>query len=309
MPLPSHTRIQYVHLYVQNLARMAHFYLDILGFRPIDRKHHTLYLSATGQFPPHLILEQLPQAISPPAYSTGLYHLAIRFPTRKALAHTFAHLVQQKITFQGFSDHKVSEAIYFRDPEGNGIEIYWDKPESVWPRQNGQIEMITTPLDTRSLLQELEHPDISYTGLDAGTDIGHVHLKVSSLHKAETFYHGIIGLNITQRTYPGALFFAAGTYHHHVGTNIWHSKGAPPPPKHATGLNTFSILIPEAQAWFDVIERLQATQRPVEQWLKTEDFLGLRTRDLDHIGVDLLMPHTSHTLSLWEEAQPLFQQT
>ncbi len=308
MPLPAETHIGYVHLKVRDLARMADFYIEKLGFRiAATEAHHTIHLSAHGELPPHLSLTQIPHAPLPPRRSTGLYHLAIRFPTRRALARAFRHLIESEVHFQGFSDHKVSEAIYFADPEGNGVEIYADKPREQWPRNNGAIEMTTTALDIHNLLAEITDADVPFTGIDPDADVGHVHLKVSSLHRAQAFYHRLIGMHVTQRTYPGALFFAAGDYHHHIGANIWLSAGAPPAPSHTTGLLAFSIHIPDPHAWFEIVERLEANQRPIVQWLEEEYLLGIRTLDLDHVGVDLTLPRDPSAETLWKEAQQLMQ--
>ena len=306
MPLPAETHIGYVHLKVRNLARMVDFYVEKLGLRiAATEAHHTVHLSAHGELPPHISLTQIPEASLPPRRSTGLYHLAIRFPTRHALARVFRHLIESEVHFQGFSDHKVSEAIYLADPEGNGVEIYTDKPRELWPRKNGNIEMLTTALDMHKLLAELSDNEPPFTGIDPDADIGHVHLKVSSLHRAEAFYHRLIGMRVTQRSYPGALFFAAGDYHHHVGANIWLSAGAPPPSSHVTGLLAFSIHIPDPHAWFEIVERLEANQRPIIHWIEDTHLLGVRTLDLDHLGVDLTLPRTPSSEALWQEAQEL----
>jgi catechol 2,3-dioxygenase len=144
------------------------------------------------------------------------------------LARVLLRLINNRYPLHGAADHLVSEAIYLSDPEGNGLELYSDRNPDDWPRQNGQIAMATDPLDFQDLLaQAKENPD-PWQHIHSGTDIGHVHLSVSDLHRSEGFYAGLLGLDITQRTYPGALFFSAGGYHHHVGTNIWESRTPPP---------------------------------------------------------------------------------
>ena len=139
----------------------------------------------------------------------------------------------------GVADHLVSEALYLSDPDGLGIEIYRDRPRDTWQRVNGQIAMATDPLDLQSVSAE-PGAELPWTGLDAGTVIGHVHLHVASLVEAERLYCGIVGFEPMVRTYPGALFVAAGGYHHHLGLNTWLGEGAPPPPENAVGLRGFS---------------------------------------------------------------------
>jgi catechol 2,3-dioxygenase len=141
----------------------------------------------------------------------------------------------------GASDHLVSEALYLNDPDGLGIEIYRDRPRDSWQRQpNGQLAMATDPLDLQGVHDE-PGAETPWTGLEPGTVVGHVHLHVPHLDTAEAFYCDRIGFEAMVRTYPGALFVAAGGYHHHLGLNVWTGVGAPPPPENAVGLRSFTI--------------------------------------------------------------------
>lgn len=140
----------------------------------------------------------------------------------------------------GVADHLVSEALYLSDPDGIGIEIYRDRPRETWRKVGGQIAMATDPLDLRSVATEPGAEQV-WSGLGAATVIGHVHLHVASLEDAERLYCGILGFEPMVRSYPGALFVAAGGYHHHVGLNTWMGEGAPPPPRNAVGLRSFSV--------------------------------------------------------------------
>ncbi|RMH74739.1 MAG: VOC family protein [Calditrichaeota bacterium] len=256
--LPPKTAIGYVHLQVSDMERTLGFYVGMLGFRQVHRKEKTVWLSPTGDAPGCILLTEVPGAIPKPPHTTGLYHVAIRFPHRRALGQVFRRLVDRGWRFQGFSDHGVSEAIYLADPDGNGLELYRDRPREQWPREGDQIAMVTRPLDVRSLLVEGE--EVASEGqIHPETDIGHVHLQVADLAGAEDFYHRRLGLEVTQRSYPGALFFAAGGYHHHVGTNIWAGRGAPPPPSHATGLRYFTLRLPDAAALTTLEAQLRAT--------------------------------------------------
>ena len=126
------------------------------------------------------------------------------------------------------ADHLVSEALYLSDPDGNGIELYRDRPREEWSYADGQLQMATLPLDLRSLADELTAADGPQPTVPAGTVIGHVHLQVASIPDAEAFYHGVLGFDVTTRGYPGALFVSAGGYHHHLGLNTWHSAGSGP---------------------------------------------------------------------------------
>ena len=141
----------------------------------------------------------------------------------------------------------MSEALYLSDPEGNGIEIYRDRPREQWQYRDGAIQMSTEPLDLDGVLGELSREDAG-AGMPAGTRMGHVHLNVADLTAAETFYSGALGFDVTVRGYPGALFVSAGGYHHHIGLNTWTGEGAPPPPPLSRGLRWFEIRLPgEAQ--------------------------------------------------------------
>ena len=186
-----------------------------------------------------------PDAPPPPAGSTGLFHLAILVPDRPSLAHATRRVVASGERFTGASDHFVSEALYLRDPEGNGIEIYRDRPRSEWEYgPDGELRMGTVALDIDSVLAS--DPDGVVDGMADGTRIGHVHLHVADLGAAERFYAGDLGLDVTVRSYPGALFLSHGGYHHHLGLNTWQGEGAPPPPPGSRGLEDFELLLPGA---------------------------------------------------------------
>ena len=191
--------------------------------------------------------------------------------------------------FQGFADHLVSEALYLADPDGNGLELYADRPPERWTQRNGQIVMGTEPLDVDGLVAEADGESASWHGIDPGADIGHVHLHVADLARAEAFYHGLLGLDVTQQGYPGALFLSAGGYHHHLGINTWAGTGAPPPPAEAVGLLSFTLQIPDGKAWRAALARLAgAGMAPEVQ----HDCPGKRIalfRDPDGLGVELVL--------------------
>jgi catechol 2,3-dioxygenase len=238
MPLPDDAHIGRVALTVANLDRAVAFYRDVLGFRESTRDAGIAHLGAAGTT--LVELHESPQAIPKPRRSTGLYHFAILVPSRAALGRSLRRLFERQWPLTGASDHLVSEALYLNDPDGLGIEIYRDRPRDEWPRRNGQLAMATDPLDLQSVHDE-PGAETVWAGLDGGTVIGHVHLHVPHLDAAEAFYCGRIGFEPMVRGYPGALFVAAGGYHHHLGLNTWTGIGAPPPPEHAVGLRSFTI--------------------------------------------------------------------
>lgn len=257
MKIPDSTKIQSAELRVKNLDKTFNFYSDMIGLKEIERKDNTSFLSANGKYPYLIKLVEDKNAVERPHNSTGLFHTAIRFPNRKELARVFLRLFNHKYKFQGFSDHIVSEAIYLADPEGNGIELYADRPREEWKWNNGQIEMATLPLDLSVLTNELDDRDV-WNGAHPATDIGHIHLNISSLFKAEKVYNEIIGFNITTASYPGALFLSAGGYHHHVGVNTWQSNKGTPPPENAAGLISFTIKIENPEYLKEIKSRAEA---------------------------------------------------
>ena len=245
MSLPSDAHIGRVSLTVSNLDRSLTFYRDVLGFREVDvagskdpAPHTLAHLGAGTRV--LIELHENGSAIAKPRRSAGLYHFAILVPSRAALGRSLRRLVEKEWPLSGASDHLVSEALYLDDPDGLGIEIYRDRRRAEWPVRDGQLMMATDPLDLPGIIEE-PGADAPWSGLDAGTVIGHVHLHVPHLDAAEQLYCGRIGFEPTVRGYPGALFVAAGGYHHHLGLNTWTGIGAPPPPENAVGLRSFTI--------------------------------------------------------------------
>jgi catechol 2,3-dioxygenase len=241
--LPEQTRISQVHLRTANLENALAFYTKVLGLRFARVPSHQVGLSAAQG--PRLILITEDVSASPRRpHSTGLYHFALRYPTRQELAQAYRRLLGSGYPISGASDHGVSEAIYLSDPDGSGIELYADRARSEWGWKNGQIEMVTKPLDLDSLLASIA-AEPATTEASAQTDIGHIHLQVADLAAAERFYSEFLGLAVTQRSYSGALFFAAGGYHHHIGVNVWAGKAAPP--ANSIGLISYRIEVPESE--------------------------------------------------------------
>jgi catechol 2,3-dioxygenase len=282
--LPDTAHIGYVHVRVRDLERSLAFYLDVLGLRLASGGMHTATLSATGRGPGLLVLTEKKDATARPSRASGLYHMAFRVPSRRALAMAIQHLRDSKWPLDGFADHDVSEAVYLSDPEGNGIEVYSDRPRATWPLRGGQVEMVTVPLDLDALMRELADWPGIWEGIDTGTDVGHIHLRVSDLERTEAFYSGLLGFDVTQRSLPGALFMSAGGYHHHVGANVWHSEGGVRPPADAIGLISYSIIVPGADALHALDVRLRDASVPV----RTGDDGSLRAGDPDGNFVELV---------------------
>jgi catechol 2,3-dioxygenase len=258
--IDSAASIGSVHLTIADLERSVRFYDAQLGFGVQRRDDRTAWLGAGGR--DLLVLSQREHAPRVRG-TTGLYHFAILVPSRGDLARALRRLVATGTVMQGAADHGVSEALYLADPDGNGIEIYRDRPRAEWPYAGAQLRMGADPLDLDELLAEPAEADES-APLAAGTVIGHVHLHVSRLDEAERFYVGVLGFELMQRYGPGALFVSAGGYHHHVGLNTWAGVGAPPPPPEAIGLRHFVVRLPTAAAVEEVAARLATAGVPTE---------------------------------------------
>ena len=225
-----------VALLVHDLDRVSRFYEEVVGLRRLHAEGGIVRLGAGGRT--QIELRRDPAARRSSPLEAGLFHTAFLLPDRAALGRWLRHAAALRFPLQGASDHIVSEALYLSDPEGNGVEIYADRPPSAWLRQNGAIVMRTDPLDRGALLAAAG--EAAWDGVPDATRIGHVHLQVGALAPAEQFYSGTLGLNVTCR-YPGATFYAADGYHHHIATNIWNSRGAPVRHEPSTGLAEFEI--------------------------------------------------------------------
>jgi catechol 2,3-dioxygenase len=265
--LPAETTLGPARLIVADLERSVTFYHDTLGFRVLHREGETAALGAGDDATPVLELTALAGARPKPSRTTGLYHVAILTPGRDALARSLYHLAVSRYPLQGASDHIVSEALYLADPDGNGLEIYRDRPRENWYDADGQFQMGTLPLDLEKLLEEgaTSTDERPWTGLDGGTRVGHVHLQVSDLVAAVRFYTEGLGFEaMIDMASMGAAFVSTGGYHHHIGLNTWTSRGAPPPPADAAGLRVFEIVVPDGKTLDEVAARLTALDVPFE---------------------------------------------
>lgn len=248
-------------LIVADLGRSMAFYHDVLGLRASEVGGGERAVALEAGDEPILLLHERPGARRKPARTTGLYHVALLTPSRRDLARTLARLVAARYPLTGASDHLVSEALYLDDPDGNGLEIYADRPRAAWPLAGHEVRMAVDPLDVDGLLGELD--DRPWEGMAAKTRVGHVHLHVADLAATEEFYGDVLGFELMQR-FPGALFMATGGYHHHLGLNTWAGAGAPPPPPDAAGLLRFTMRLPDLGALGEVAARVRAAGVPTK---------------------------------------------
>jgi catechol 2,3-dioxygenase len=242
--LPESTHLGRVRLQVADLGRSLQFYENVLGLRLINRTADTASLGPHGEDREIVHLRQLSSARPVPRRGLlGLYHFAILLPDRASLGRFVAHLAEAGV-YAGMSDHFVSEAIYLTDPDGLGIEVYADRPRDAWRYDERQIRMATNQLDVDDLVRSARGE--RWTGMPPGTVLGHVHLYVDDIDKAESFYHDALGFDKVVWSYPGALFMSAGGYHHHLGTNTW-AKGAPPATNADARLLEWEVVVPTKQ--------------------------------------------------------------
>lgn len=240
--LPDDLKLGYVHLTVSDLERSLAFYQRSLGFQVHRRREDTAYLGAGG--PDLLVLTGRPGATRY-RRTTGLYHFAIRVPSRLELAQVIQRVSQTRTPVQGASDHEFSEALYLADPDGNGIEIYRDRPRSEWPDFQSTLSHGPLPMDIDGVLSELARGAGSWPGLHPETVLGHMHLHVRDIPEALAFYRDVLGFDLMM-SLDTALFVSAGGYHHHIGLNIWGTQGASPAPPGAVGLRYFTIQLPSS---------------------------------------------------------------
>lgn len=252
--LPDATRLGPVTLQVADLGRSRDYYEQVLGLRDLGGNGGDLQLGAADGRVLVVLRERAGARRVPPRGRLGLFHYALLLPDRPALARFVAHLDASGVP-AGMSDHLVSEAIYLSDPDGLGIEVYADRPRPTWQRVDGELAMATEPLDLASLLATAG--GVPWTVMPAGTVMGHLHLHVGDLRAAEAFYGGGLGFEVMVRRYPGALFLAAGGYHHHLGTNTW-AVGAPPAGPDDAGLLEWAIIVPTDEALDQAARRLAA---------------------------------------------------
>src|SRR3954447_23280958 len=244
MEIAPATRMGSVELSVADLDRTIEYWQRVIGLRVLDREDCRASLGTDTEL---LRFVEEPGA-QPDHGHTGLYHVALLVPDRAGLARWLAHVAREQVELQGLSDHAVSEAIYLRDPDWHGIEVYADRPRSGWDGRVFEL-MTTMPLDVQDLFGELEDPATEpFDGLPDGTVMGHVHLRVADVPKTVEFYNGVLGMGVTAQLGPSAAFLSAGGYHHHIGANVWESRGAGPPEPGTAALRYATIVLPGSES-------------------------------------------------------------
>jgi catechol 2,3-dioxygenase len=250
-----------VHLTVSDLERSVGYYRSEIGLEVLEQGGGEASLGVGARELLHLVEEA---GARPSDGFTGLYHFALLLPQRIDLATWLAHAARDRVGMTGMSDHFVSEALYLRDPDGHGIEIYWDRPREGWEGQVAE-RMTTLPLDTGSILGELDDPaGTPFDGMPDGTVMGHVHLKAADIAGTVEFYEGVLGFALMAQLGPMAAFLSAGGYHHHLGANTWESRGAPAPPPGSAALRHATILLPDTAEQDRLAARVSDSGRPVE---------------------------------------------
>lgn len=280
--LPDETRPFGVTLRVHDIDPVGTFYQDELGL-DIARKEPGALVLTPPSGSMQLRLEHAPEAPRREPACEGLFHIAFLVPQRRDLARILRRFQARGTRLQGAADHAVSEALYLQDPEGNGLEIYCDRTREHWPQERGEITMVTDPLDVGDLLRLADED----RPLPEGTRLGHVHLETTRLQAATRFYEGL-GFRVTQSTFPGASFLAAGDYHHHVGINEWAVTN--PRDEQATGLVDVAWRLPQGSigTFSDALAKHGIPARAVDGEVHAEDPMGIghRFREAPTLGED-----------------------
>jgi catechol 2,3-dioxygenase len=253
MEIAPDTRMGLVELSVSDLDRSLAYWQDVVGLRVLSRENGTAELGADTRL---VRFVEEPGARASHGF-TGLFHVALLVPDRAELGRFLAHAAREQIQLTGLSDHVVSEAIYLRDPDYHGIEVYADRPREQWEGRVSQT-MTTVPLDTDSLLAEAG--DGGFAGLPDGTRVGHVHLCVRDVDETIAFYRDRLGMGLTAHRGDQAAFLSAGGYHHHLGGNTWETRGAPPAPTGTARLLRYTIVVPDDEELERVAERIGGTE-------------------------------------------------
>ncbi|QFT88115.1 Catechol-2,3-dioxygenase [Bacillus sp. THAF10] len=251
-----------VYLQIQNLRRSIEFYTNVIGFRLLMETETKATFTADGTTP-ILSVEQREDFQPKQPRTTGLYHFALLLPSREDLGSMLQHFVSNNIRLQGASDHLVSEALYLSDPDGNGIEIYCDRSASTWTWKGEEVEMASVALDAESLLEEGSKS--KWSGLPEKTIMGHIHLHVSDLTAAETFYTELLGFAVVTRYGGQALFISTEKYHHHIGLNTWNGVGAPKAQANSIGLGWYTLVYPSEGEKQAVVSALREQNIPIEE--------------------------------------------
>jgi catechol 2,3-dioxygenase len=254
------TTVGKVTLGVADLEMMTNYYQQVIGLTRLERTSTVVELGLTATA--LVRLEARPGGKRYPG-ATGLYHLALRLPSRQDLGLWLKHFITtQNRMIDGAGDHLVSEALYLSDPEGNGIEIYRDRPRDTWEYDQNGLKMATLAVDLPAVVAAA--PNTPFRGLPAGTTMGHIHLQVADVERSLNFYCNVLGFDLVGAM-PTAGFVSVGGYHHHLGMNIWHSRGGSPPPAGSLGLISYQLVLPSVAARERLLSRLDSQGYPLEQ--------------------------------------------
>ncbi len=271
IPIHPATTVGTVSLKVSNLQRSVNFYNNLIGLRTLQQTDQEAILGAGQRIILHL--EGIPDAQPQTPFSTGLYHAAILFPDRHSLAIKIGQISAFRYPL-GWADHLVSEAFYLNDPDGNGLELYRDRPRSEWQWDGKQVRMASNQINFEDFFAEVKDndPALQNVAVPDQTTLGHVHLRVAEMSKTEWFYHDVLGFDIVARM-PGALFVSAGGYHHHLGLNMWESRGGKPSPDASVGLREYSIVLPDKAELDRLTRQVEAAGVSVERTEETATIL------------------------------------
>ncbi|KHE66992.1 VOC family protein [Halobacillus sp. BBL2006] len=266
------TYVGHVEIKVSSLEKSKNFYRDILGLQILEQTDTKVSFTTDGKSS-ILSIEQ-PDRVKPkPNHTAGLYHFAILLPNRTELGKVLKHFIEIDLRL-GASDHLVSEALYLNDPDGNGIEIYSDRPSDLWEWKGEEVKMAVDPLNGDDLLQGIEEK--AWEGLPAQTVMGHIHLHVADMSETQAFY-AALGFNIVSKLGNQASFMSTGGYHHHLGLNTWNGPGVPPTPEDSVGLKSFTLIFPDIEKREEAVRKVRSLGYSIEEGLKdykTEDPSG-----------------------------------
>jgi catechol 2,3-dioxygenase len=257
--LPADARIGRVRLRVSDIGRALELYRDVLGLEVTRDEGVRVTLAGSQGKSEIIVLEEQPGVARRPVrpVSTGLYHVALLVPSRRDLGRSLRRLRQAHYPLRGMSDHAVSESLYLDDPDGNGLEIYADRPRTEWPIEGGVVQMTVDPMDVEGVIAAGRERPEPWTGLPAETVVGHVHITVSQMERAVAFYRDVVGFDVMMRI-RSLTAVSAGGYHHHLNLNTWAGEGAPPDSDRVAGLLGWELVVPGVQARRAVIDRLGA---------------------------------------------------
>lgn len=263
--------VSHIQLKVSDLARSLEFYKSVIGFKVLEQTKDTAYLTADGKAS-LVSLVEIENPIPLRLGQTGLYHMALLLPSKEDFGNMIKHLLELDIRF-GAGDHQVSQAIYLEDPDGNGIELYIDRPEDTWIWQDNFVYMTVEEVDFEEILGAA---DGNWLGLPQDTVIGHIHLSVADLDATRDFYTKVLDYQVVSDYSKKAIFVSTGKYHHHLAFNIWNSKDGIPAPANAVGLKSFTVVLKDELYAEEVKDKLKVAGYPVDIYNEAPKYGGIQ---------------------------------